>query len=113
MKSSTDNSTNSIFNKKLRGIAFPFLVARRYLFSKKSHNAINIISAISAMGVCVGTIALVCVLSVLNGFESLISNLFSAFDPDLKITLVQGKNFESNDEKFDEEIGRASCRERV
>ena len=102
MKSSTDNSTNSIFNKKLRGIVFPFLVARRYLFSKKSHNAINIVSAISATGVCIGTIALVCVLSVLNGFESLISNLFSTFDPDLKITLVQGKNFESNDEKFDE-----------
>ena len=73
---------------------FSFRIALRYLFSKKSHNAINIISIISACGVCVGTIALVCVLSVYNGFESLVKDLFSEFDPDLKITLVEGKSFD-------------------
>ena len=66
------------------------------MFSKKSHNAINIISCISASGVAIGTMALVCVLSVFNGFESLISDMFSAFDPDLKITLSQGKTFDAN-----------------
>ncbi len=92
----------STFSEKLRGFSFSFRIASRYLFSKKSHNAINIISAISALGVSVGTIALVCVLSVLNGFESLLGNLFSAFDPDLKITLVQGKTFDVNENLFGE-----------
>jgi lipoprotein-releasing system permease protein len=78
------------------GLSFSFRIARRYLFSKKSHNAINIISGISASGVAIGTMALVCVLSVFNGFESLISDMFSAFDPDLKITLSQGKTFDVN-----------------
>ena len=80
----------------LSGLSFSFRIARRYLFSKKSHNAINIISGISASGVAIGTMALVCVLSVFNGFESLISDMFSAFDPDLKITLSQGKTFDMN-----------------
>jgi len=70
-----------------------FYIAKRYLFSKKSHNAINIVSIISACGVCVGTMALVCVLSVFNGFGTLVEQLFSAFDPDLKISLVEGKTF--------------------
>ena len=77
-----------------------FYIAKRYLFSKKSHNAINIISGISAAGVCIASLALVCVLSVFNGFESLVQNLFSAFDPDLKITLVEGKTFSVNDERI-------------
>lgn len=68
-------------------------IARRYLFAKKSHKAINIISAISAMGVIVGTMAIVAVLSVFNGFDHLIEHLFSSFDPDLKIECVQGKVF--------------------
>lgn len=68
-------------------------IARRYLFAKKSHKAINVISAISAMGVIVGTMAIVAVLSVFNGFEHLIEHLFSAFDPDLKIECVHGKVF--------------------
>ncbi len=76
---------------------FPFYIAKRYLFSKKTHNAINIISAISASGVAVGTLALVCVLSVFNGFSSLIEDLFSSFDPDLKISLVEGKTFSLQD----------------
>lgn len=87
---------------KLSGLSFSFRIARRYLFSKKSHNAINIISGISATGVAIGTMALVVVLSVFNGFESLISDLFSAFDPDLKITLVQGKTFQDNTNEFAE-----------
>ncbi len=79
---------------------FALWVAKRYLFSKKSHNAINIISAISAMGVCIGTIALISVLSVFNGFEGLIQGMFSAFDPDLKISLVEGKTFNANTPEF-------------
>ena len=70
-------------------------IAKRYLFSKKSHNAINIVSIISACGVAVGTIALVCVLSVFNGFQGLVENLFSNFDPPIKITLNQGKTFDT------------------
>jgi len=79
-----------------RGLSFSFRIAKRYLFSKKSHNAINIISGISAAGVGVGAMALVCVLSVFNGFELLISDMFSSFDPDLKITLTHGKTFDIN-----------------
>jgi len=79
-----------------RGLSFSFRIAKRYLFSKKSHNAINIISGISAAGVGVGAMALVCVLSVFNGFELLISDMFSSFDPDLKITLTHGKTFDVN-----------------
>jgi len=62
---------------KLRGLSFSLRIARRYLFSKKSHNAINIISGISALGVAIGTMALVVVLSVFNGFEGLITDMFS------------------------------------
>lgn len=69
-------------------------VARRYLFSKKSHNIINIISAISMVGVMVCTMALIIVLSVFNGFDSLIKSMFSNFDPDIKITPAQGKVFD-------------------
>ena len=86
-----NNNKNIAFKNWLRGLSFSFYIAKRYLFSKKSHNAINIISGISAAGVGVGAMALVCVLSVFNGFESLISDMFSAFDPDLKITLTQVK----------------------
>jgi lipoprotein-releasing system permease protein len=70
------------------------------LFSKKSHNAINIISGISATGVAIGTMALIVVLSVFNGFESIITDMFSAFDPDLKITLAEGKTFDINTKGF-------------
>lgn len=67
------------------------LIAWRYLFSKKSHNAINIVAGISAAGVGVATMALVCVLSVLNGFNQLIEGMFSAFDPDIRIETMEGK----------------------
>ncbi|MBQ8593904.1 MAG: FtsX-like permease family protein [Bacteroidaceae bacterium] len=72
-------------------------IARRYLFSKKSHHAINIISGISVCGVAFATLALVCTLSVFNGFRDLVAGLFTAFDPELKITTVHGKTFESGD----------------
>jgi ABC-type lipoprotein release transport system permease subunit len=85
-----------------RGLSFSFRIAKRYLFSKKSHNAINIISGISAAGVGVGAMALVCVLSVFNGFELLISDMFSSFDPDLKITLTHGKTFDVNSPEFND-----------
>ena len=74
----------------------PFFIARRYLISKKSHNIINLISGISMVGVAVGTAALIIVLSVFNGFESVVKSLFSVFDPDIEITINQGKTFHSN-----------------
>jgi len=75
-------------------------IARRYLFGKKSTNAINIISGISVLGICLCTAALILILSVFNGFESLLSNIFNAFNPDLKISAIKGKRFEIDDETF-------------
>jgi lipoprotein-releasing system permease protein len=72
---------------------FPFYIARRYLVAKKSHNAINIISYISVLGVTTGTMALVVILSVFNGFDSLVRSLINSFNPDLKIELTEGKTF--------------------
>lgn len=72
----------------------PFYIARRYLFSKKKHNAINIISGISVCGVALATLALVCTLSVFNGFQDMVAGFFTAFDPELKITAHQGKVFD-------------------
>ncbi len=71
----------------------PFYIAKRYLFAKKSHNAINIISLISMGGVAVGTMALIVVLSVFNGFDNLVQSLFNSFNPDLLITIKEGKTF--------------------
>jgi len=68
-------------------------IARRYLFAKKSRNAINVISAVSVAGVAVGTMALIIVLSVFNGLEKMVHSIFNTFDPDLKITAVEGKTF--------------------
>ena len=68
-------------------------IARRYLFAKKSRNAINVISSVSVAGVAVGTMALIIVLSVFNGLESLVRSIFNTFDPDLKITAAAGKTF--------------------
>jgi lipoprotein-releasing system permease protein len=68
-------------------------IAKRYLFAKKSRNAINVISSISVAGVTVGTMALIIVLSVFNGLESLVRSIFNTFDPDLKITPLEGKTF--------------------
>jgi ABC-type lipoprotein release transport system permease subunit len=71
-----------------------FFIARRYLFAKKSHNAINIISLVSAVGVAVGVFALVVALSVYNGLDSLITSLYNTLSPDLKVTAVEGKVFD-------------------
>ncbi len=79
---------------------FPFYIARRYLFSKKSHNAINVISGISVCGVALATLALVCTLSVFNGFQELVATFFTAFDPQLKITSVRGKVFDGQDNRL-------------
>lgn len=79
---------------------FPFYIARRYLFSKKSHNAINVISGISVCGVALATLALVCTLSVFNGFQDLVSNLFTAFDPELKVVPAAGKVFDGQDKSI-------------
>ena len=72
-------------------MGFPLFVAWRYLFSKKSHNAINIISFISVVGVALSTMALVCTLSVFNGFRDLFGGLFTAFDPELEVMPSKGK----------------------
>ncbi len=79
---------------------FALYIARRYLFAKKSQNAINIISGISMLGVGVGTMALVVILSVFNGFDEVVKSLFNSFDPDIKITAVEGKVFVP-DERID------------
>ncbi|MDR1743333.1 MAG: ABC transporter permease [Dysgonamonadaceae bacterium] len=78
----------------------PFFIARRYLFSKKSHNAINIISIISVCGIAVATMAMVCVLSVFNGFGNIVEKTFGAFDPDLKIAAKKGKVFNWMNDDF-------------
>lgn len=70
----------------------PF-IAGRYLFAKKSHNVINIISAISAIGMAIGTAALIIILSIYNGFDSLIRDMLGNVEPDLMITPSEGKVF--------------------
>jgi ABC-type lipoprotein release transport system permease subunit len=75
-------------------------IARRYLFSKKSHNAINIISLVAVCGVAIATLATVCTLSVFNGFQGLLSDMFGSFDPELKITPVKGKVFDPTTAPF-------------
>ncbi|HLO90507.1 MAG TPA: ABC transporter permease [Lentimicrobium sp.] len=80
----------------------PFHIAWRYLKSKKSHNVINIISGISVAGVTIGTMALIVVLSVFNGFEELVVSLFNSFDPPLKVTPATGKTFNSTAFPWDE-----------
>ncbi len=74
-----------------------FYIARRYLFSRKSHNAINIISGISVCGVALAAMALVCTLSVFNGFRDLVASFFTAFDPQLRVTLVEGRTVAADD----------------
>ena len=69
----------------------PFFISRRYLFAKKSHNAINIITAISVVVVAVGTLALILILSVFNGLEDLITSLYNSVEPDIEISPVKGK----------------------
>ena len=70
-----------------------FDIAKRYLIAKKSHQVINVISIVSVVGVMVGTMALIIVLSVFNGFGNLVMTLYDSFDPDIKITSLVGKTF--------------------
>ena len=79
-----------------------FYIAKRYLFAKKSHHAINVISGVSVCGVALATLALVCTLSVFNGFQDLVATFFTAFDPELKITSVNGKVFDAQDKRIQE-----------
>ena len=74
---------------------FPFFIAKRYLFSSKTKRAVNIISFVSIVGVVIGTSALVLLLSVFNGFEDLLLNMYNSFDPHIKITSNEGKTFNS------------------
>lgn len=83
-------------------------IAWRYLFAKKQFNAIHIITAISSVAVGVVTAAMVCVLSVMNGFGVMVEQLFSQFDPDLRITTQKGKSFSISEEKKDELLGLPS-----
>jgi ABC-type lipoprotein release transport system permease subunit len=76
-------------------------IAWRYLFARKSHNVINIISMISVAGLAVGTLALVVVLSVYNGFDGLVESLYHTFDADLRITPAEGKTFSPRTPAFD------------
>lgn len=77
---------------------YRLFIARRYLFSRKSHHAINIISGISVAGVAIATMAMVCTLSVFNGFRDLVAGLFTAFDPQLRVTLTEGTTIRQDDE---------------
>jgi lipoprotein-releasing system permease protein len=79
---------------------FPFFISKRYIIAKKSHSAINVISLISLFGVAVGTMALIVVLSVFNGFDEIIKELFDSFDPDIKITIAEGKYFIPDSAKY-------------
>lgn len=76
---------------------YKLFIAIRYLFSKKRHNTINLITWVSMVGVAIGTTALIVVLSVVNGFENMVQVSFSAFDPSLKILPREGKSFSSED----------------
>ena len=76
-------------------------IARRYLFAKKSHNVINIISAISAVGMAIGTAALIIILSIYNGFDELVKSTLSNVEPDILITPAKGKVFIPEGEAFD------------
>jgi lipoprotein-releasing system permease protein len=75
-------------------------IAKRYLFAKKSRNAINIISSVSVAGVATGTMALIIILSVFNGLEKLVTTIFNTFDPDIRITAAEGKTFAADSAKL-------------
>lgn len=74
-----------------------FFIARRYLLAKKSHNAINWVSGISVTGVAVATATMICVMSVFNGFKGLVEQLFTNFDPELRVVLAEGKTVSQHD----------------
>lgn len=71
-------------------------IAKRYIFSRKRHQVINLISGVAVAGVALATVAMVCTLSVFNGFQGVVAKQFTAMDPDVKVTVVQGKSFDKN-----------------
>lgn len=73
---------------------FPLFIACRYLFARKSTNVINVISGITIAGIALASMAMICTLSVFNGFRGLMASLFTGFDPDIRITAVHGKVFD-------------------
>ncbi len=79
---------------------FPFFIAKRYFIAKKSQNVINIITKIAITGVAVGTMALIVVLSAFNGIEDLVLSLFNSFDPQIRITIKEGKTFDASSTLF-------------
>lgn len=79
---------------------FPFFIAKRYLFSKSSSNAVNIITGVSVFGVSIGAFALILVLSVFSGLENMTIQMLNTFDPELKITPAQGKTFELSEQQI-------------
>ena len=79
----------------------PLFIAGRYLFARKSHNVINIVSLISAVGMAVGTAALIIILSVYNGFDSLVKSMLGAVEPDLAVVPSSGKFFVSDSPVYD------------
>ena len=85
------------FHSPFSSPPFPYYIAKRYLFSKKSTNAINVISIISMVGVAVATMALIIVMSVFNGFHDLVASFFTAFDPQIKVMPVEGKTMSVED----------------
>lgn len=78
-------------------MSFPLFIAKRYIFSKKSTNAINVVSGISAFGIIIATMALVVVLSVFNGFHDMVASKFTNFDPQIKVTPKEGKSAMADD----------------
>lgn len=91
----------TITTHKIMKRNFSFYIARRYMFSKKSVGAINVISFISVAGVAVGTMALVIVLSVFNGFHDLVASLFTNFDPQIEVVPLKGKTINADAPELD------------
>ncbi len=91
-------------SKFITHLNLSYFIARRYLFSKKSHNAINVISIISVCGIAIATAAIIIVLSGFNGFGGIVEGMFNSFDPDLKITPKTGKVFDYHTPEFDKAL---------
>ena len=101
MRVRADCSSRLFFTASFR-VNTVLYIARRYLFSKKKHNAVNIISGISVCGVALATLAMVCTFSVFNGFQDMVSGFLTSFDPQLKITARQGKVFDPHSEAMEQ-----------
>lgn len=80
-------------------------IAKRYIFSRKSHQVINLISGVAISGVALATAAMVCALSVFNGFQSVVAGQFTAMDPDIRITTSVGKGFDTGAPAIRELLG--------